>query len=359
VNNSSKKEIYLDGLRGLAVLLVSLGHIFYQFYIFKFGWIGLNLFFVLSGYLITSRLFYHLKNNYKHYFSFFYMRRVLRIFPLYYGCLVFFLIILPFFYRNYNRYFGSLENIQIWYWLYLSNWRLIFYGLPKNLLFFHFWSLAVEEQFYIFWPIIFKFTKSFRLRFLVIICLISFSISVRIFTLISDDAYYNTLIAAEPLLLGGLVCILQNQGKLSYYYNLLLILTFFSITGLSIIFFINKDLHISNRLLMQYGYSAIDMIWVFILYTTLFNLKLSRYFIKILSFSWLTWLGKYSYGIYVFHWLILQIFIYKFENVFSTYGLKFGYYLARVIGILAILFCSYLSYNLYEKYFLRLKKYFI
>ncbi|HEV2844590.1 MAG TPA: acyltransferase, partial [Thermoanaerobaculia bacterium] len=143
----------LDGLRGLAILLVLLLHftvyggppategidkLFYR--AAQAGWIGVDLFFVLSGFLITGIL-YDAKGG-ENYFRSFYARRVLRIFPLYYGALAVFLLLVP-----------ALRPGSFWHWTYLSNVQIAREGWPDSGALGHFWSLAVEEQFYLFWPV--------------------------------------------------------------------------------------------------------------------------------------------------------------------------------------------------------------
>ncbi len=175
-DRNEKRVPALDGLRGLAILLVALGHIFYSLYPFKFGWIGLNLFFVLSGYLITMRLFHHLKMDGRRYFQNFYARRVLRKYPFCLACLLVFFALLPLVYSRYFLYFSSVYEIQGWYWGYASNWYIFLFGLPKNPVFFHFWSLAVEEQFYLIWPFLFKYIVRFKYRLIVISLLLVLSV---------------------------------------------------------------------------------------------------------------------------------------------------------------------------------------
>lgn len=150
----------LDGLRGLAILLV-LGHNFDPeshgsgllvrliTYPLDSGWTGVQLFFVLSGYLITCGLM--AEQSSPDYYRSFFIRRTLRIFPLYFVTLFLLLIVLPLF-MALPEALAHEKQHQIWLWLYLSNWTaplgLGGEGLP------HFWSLAVEEQFYLLWPFV-------------------------------------------------------------------------------------------------------------------------------------------------------------------------------------------------------------
>src|SRR4030095_2778309 len=141
----------LDGLRGLAILLVILYHNFSFINHFFFAWLGVDLFFVLSGYLITSILLNSV--NSPHYLKNFYAKRVLRVFPLYYLSLIIFLIIFPLLgiYKSELKYY--VDN-QLWFWFYLQNWLLSFNFPTTGNFLNHFWSLGVEEQFYLAWPFI-------------------------------------------------------------------------------------------------------------------------------------------------------------------------------------------------------------
>ena len=150
----------LDGIRGLAILMVLAhntlrvapeGGVLSEVVasVSGIGWTGVTLFFVLSGFLITRGLME--EQGSPTYFRAFYLRRALRIFPLYYLFLVFFLLVLPALDAAPQNIVDDLPR-QIWYWLYLSNWTqfadLGGTGLP------HLWSLAVEEQFYLLWPLL-------------------------------------------------------------------------------------------------------------------------------------------------------------------------------------------------------------
>ena len=162
----------LDGLRGLAILPVLLYHMTsvgpgnwataaWGFAVRNFGWCGVDLFFVLSGFLITG-LLYDSRGT-RHYFRNFYARRVLRIFPLYYGYVAVVLVVLPIVYPDVRRLL-HLSDGPWWgpasYWVYLQNYALAAAApaaggdWAHSRLLNHLWSLAIEEQFYIVWPLV-------------------------------------------------------------------------------------------------------------------------------------------------------------------------------------------------------------
>jgi len=167
----------LDGLRGIAILMVMLFHFVYLdptrvlgpfgligLYL-RYGYTGVNLFFVLSGFLISGILL-DAKSE-PHYFRNFYARRILRIFPLYYGYLIVALVLGRAF-----SYYGSttlrLEaQSQVWLWTYTSNLCEAFHQHYFDM-FRHFWSLAVEEQFYLVWPVVILLAPRRRLTWICI-----------------------------------------------------------------------------------------------------------------------------------------------------------------------------------------------
>ncbi|WP_294000262.1 acyltransferase family protein [Sphaerotilus sp.] len=164
----------LDGLRGVAILLVllhnfdvldlggarALGPVLVKEFLY-IGWIGVQLFFVLSGYLITRGLL--VTQTRPDYFERFFLKRVLRIFPLYYLALLVFLVLLPATGWVAQR---SMQYSSLWLWTYLSNWTTPFEPTGGPLP--HFWSLAVEEQFYLVWPLL---LWKLRLRWVWRLCL--------------------------------------------------------------------------------------------------------------------------------------------------------------------------------------------
>ena len=146
----------LDGVRAVAIILVML---FHYYYLLEVGWIGVQLFFVLSGYLITTILLKDKDQEKGFYLKRFYWRRALRIFPLYYAYLgIFFL---AFLFYGYPAFFPDLAPFLF---SYTYNIYPLVHNFELNPVFTHFWSLSVEEQFYLFWPFVIYHLNRKQLR---------------------------------------------------------------------------------------------------------------------------------------------------------------------------------------------------
>jgi len=219
----------LDGLRGLAILLVLLFHTFarpevqHANWIIKsfnqvslFGWTGVDLFFVLSGFLIT-RILLDAKTS-TNFFKVFYMRRILRIFPLYYLSLIGVFLIWPLLKLHTGSISGNDAGhvgltVQLWYWLNLVNWPTAIHPMLVPLLS-HYWTLSIEEQFYAVWPAVVYFLSEKRLALLSIAGIVSVFILrnlpiVQAFGATHDNFLYRlTPFRMDTLLFGGLLAIL-------------------------------------------------------------------------------------------------------------------------------------------------------
>ena len=166
----------LDGLRGIAILLVVFSHFVSNLRIpadgwawplvsiAHAGWAGVDLFFVLSGFLITGILVDARGSS--TYFKSFYARRALRILPAYYGFLLAIFVVLPLLHLGAGDNYMLARQHQGWYWLHLTNVMMAIGELPghgpyPSTLF---WSLAVEEQFYLIWPAIVALCSTSTLR---------------------------------------------------------------------------------------------------------------------------------------------------------------------------------------------------
>jgi peptidoglycan/LPS O-acetylase OafA/YrhL len=161
-----------NGIRGLAVLMVFFSHFIWMVkfgripLIERFLFVGVDLFFVLSGFLITGILFDSLEDP--HYFRNFYVRRALRIFPLFYGIFLLLLILTPLMHLAYHAdmLFGALyiENLTrpwlVFNQTYPMQIVLLHHGSRSTVAALgHFWTLCVEEQFYLIWPAVVWFVR--------------------------------------------------------------------------------------------------------------------------------------------------------------------------------------------------------
>jgi peptidoglycan/LPS O-acetylase OafA/YrhL len=215
----------LDGVRGIAILLVLAHHfgvpadlphrsasVFTQWIerLLYVGWAGVDLFFVLSGFLITSILL--VSKNAPEYFRRFYSRRILRIFPLYYFTLILGLVVLPRLLTYQNV--GLLRDVtsgQAWLWTYTLNIGLALGWVTGPAIFGHYWTLAVEEQYYLIWPWVVKVASSRTILILSGLMLFA-ALVLRIIWFDSEfgwaGAYRFTLTRADSLALGGAIAVL-------------------------------------------------------------------------------------------------------------------------------------------------------
>lgn len=212
--NKLRKHIpVLDGVRGLAVLMVMAFHYpkqplnLFERLVARVsmpGQTGVDLFFVLSGFLITGILLdakgsaNGLRN--------FYARRVLRIFPLYYGVLAVLFFLLP----AASLLPTTPIRQQLWFWTYLQNVGFTFTNLPGPN---HFWSLAVEEQFYLLWPLlVIRWDVGRIIRSLVGAIVISIVARCVLISL-GYGTFYFTLCRLDGLALGGLLAIAARSKR--------------------------------------------------------------------------------------------------------------------------------------------------
>ena len=213
--NSSDRLPALDGLRGIAVLLVVAWHYAGPANVWFPVWSGVDLFFVLSGYLITGRLL--ATKEKPGYFSLFYRNRILRIFPLYYVFLIGFLLAVHFFVHNHRAAYG----IYLVHWksflFFLQNWTFIRYPLPADQSLLPLWSLAVEEQFYLLWPLLILVTpNAIRPKifmFLIVLVLLSRICWYLFMPQSVGSIYYNTFFRSDAFLAGSLLRQWHVTGK--------------------------------------------------------------------------------------------------------------------------------------------------
>jgi peptidoglycan/LPS O-acetylase OafA/YrhL len=316
-----------------------------------------DLFFVLSGFLITDILL-KTKNS-ANYLRIFYLRRVLRIFPLYYLALVIFLILISTFAPSFLNLEYYVRN-QLWFWTYLQNWLFIFYPMPGNTVALnHFWSLAVEEQFYLVWPfIILLFKKPKPIIYLLIVLLVGvITLRFLLWTFqIENLAYFNlyTFSRIDGICIGSLLAVLRttNPKAINRYFTFIVL----GLAALNFVFyFFNKHNQFSFPYLAIAGYTTFAII-----FGLLVNEGVERqdtFISKFLSFQLFRFFGSISYSLYVFHWPLYLILAPVLSTWFKS-NLTFSHssIIASVIATTLAVLLAWVSFHFFEKRFLLLKK---
>jgi peptidoglycan/LPS O-acetylase OafA/YrhL len=364
----------LDGVRGLAIAMVLAVHFVgnteamnpfekVATFICGYGEYGVDLFFVLSGFLITGILFDAREGA--HYFRNFYVRRALRIFPLYFGVLgVLFLILphIPFFQRPSLEY---LEQHQSWAWLYGANVFIAKSG-DFNLTYIqHFWSLAVEEHFYLVWPLVVWLAPE-RLLLRVALMILALSIALRIGSTIVGLSpvaiYVLTPYRLDALVLGGFLSVYARRpGGLTRIEGFLKPVAIGTGAVLVAAFAFNRFTSAGLEILRAIRAMLITALLATLLLAALTS-KADSLVGRVFHSKVLRFFGKYSYGLYVFH----HFFSMYFERHMTEFTLanRLGSHTLAVAiqatgGLLASIAIAYASFHLFEKRALALKKYWL
>jgi peptidoglycan/LPS O-acetylase OafA/YrhL len=368
----SQKHIpVLDGLRGLAIVLVVVFHAAGDcgsvpvtsaqrvvFGLTGAGWCGVDLFFVLSGFLITGVLLD--SRGTSGYFRNFYARRTLRIFPLYYGfltALFLFHLILPG-----NRFGRAFWADQAWFWTYAQNWMVAWRkAWPPHTS--HFWSLAIEEQFYFFWPLMVYLLRN-REKALVGLCvaIIAGSLSLRCCMTAEGFApisiFSATATRLDGLALGSCIRVLSRMPFAAYWLARLAApvgLVFALLLGGLFLHAPSSGSEYSKEF-QTVGYTVLAVVFAAALLRAVASPK--GILARLLNQRPLLLLGKISYGVYVFHLpingLLRQIWPKKWLD---QPGLNFPLFLAA--SAVASVGTATLSWLLFERHFLKLKDHFL
>jgi peptidoglycan/LPS O-acetylase OafA/YrhL len=343
----------LDGVRFLSIIAVIWHHSYPPDLplFFSRGFLGVDMFFVLSGYLIVTLLLREKNNNnQKISLKNFYIRRALRIFPVYFGVL----LALSFIYGVLKPHdpdseqFFSLLGV---YLAFVANWSLIH---AANLSIY--WSLATEEQFYIVWPLIEKVCRPRTIlmvlfTFIVINQCINFGYFDSFFTYLyggdTEGASLEILEATfTPICFGVLLAhTLNNKVWFARMYTVLShkwasgIILF---TLLLVVFLSPKDISGVPRLLIQ---------WMMCLWLASLVVREGHVLEGIMCFFPIKRLGQISYGMYVYHMFALHIV----RELLQHYGIGLSYYYF-ILGFFITVFIAEMSFRLYESPILSLSK---
>jgi peptidoglycan/LPS O-acetylase OafA/YrhL len=327
-----------------------------------------DLFFVLSGFLITRILLGTRGGD--GFFRSFYARRSLRIFPLYYGALLFLMVILPSLpgFRD-NHSLAMLRHHQVEYWTYAFNitFSLHPYVMRGNYVSFHFWSLAVEEQFYLIWPLLVLVLGRRSLGVFCLICIAAAPL-VRYLLLHGLIAEANGPFAAyllmparmDTLALGGLIAVIAMKPDLLRRVARGAILV--GVGGAVAVgaFYVHDGGLWAYREQMQiFGYSATAVTFAAILAMVVGGPP--GFLQAVLGLRVLRFFGKYSYGLYIIHPQIMQwtILLARDHDAIRTFGgsyLPFLFGFTMFTGALSVAI-AWLSWHLYEQQFLKLKRF--
>ncbi len=355
----------LDGLRALAVALVMLFH----FQLVDSGWIGVQIFFVLSGFLITRILLNEKQQELGFYLKRFYWRRSLRIFPLYFTYLL--LISIAFLFIPTSE--ATISKLPYLY-TYTFNYTRLSPEWTHSPLFTHFWSLSVEEQFYLIWPLMVYLIPNRSLKLVMILIIVSGPL-VRYFlgewligSALTNEAageaiYWFTFSHFDAFALGGAITLFNIPQKITYPGRLLgIAVAITGLVGLANWYLLtaqgqNYSFHtfgygvgITDNYQHVWSYTLLNLCFTAIIIGFITENRLSRsYPIRLFQHPVLVSIGKVSYGMYVFHWAIMAAFVKVTAPYLGKGWLAFCLYFCVVWGV------SWLSFYQYENRFLRLK----
>jgi peptidoglycan/LPS O-acetylase OafA/YrhL len=316
LENTDRQRIYLpslEGIRGYAFLVVFFAH-YFPFdmpiasskpwltplvLVTKIAWIGVPIFFVLSGYLIGGIL-YDTRDRVG-FFRVFYCRRILRVFPVYYLTLLAIAI------------WESMHGIPLTlvffrHFFYIQN---LFAGMDNSFAppfnqTGHFWSLAVEEQFYLLWPLVVWLCRSRRslLRvtwiLIVLCCVVRFSAAWM--HLSPQSCYFMTPTRVDAILLGVVLALIRHDR---IYKQMEPFAKYVAMAGIAVVMALATMSSIPLGLPFTYTRVAFEIPLVNIVATAIIVAVLEEKSLlnNLCSLRWISWLGSLSYGLYVFHFV--------------------------------------------------------
>ena len=356
----------LDGIRAIAFLLV-----FFQHYRkLPWGWTGVDLFFVLSGFLITGILWdtrddpARVRN--------FYVRRTLRIFPLYYGSMLLLLLFQPIMHWSWNwrwlvwpAYLGNFARFVHSYELLSPTQQLAdfqIHGESRShhltLYLGHFWSLCVEEQFYLIWPWIVFYIRSRRMLLCicggsVIVCLLMRLAGAALLPawMVENEVLYrSTPFRLDALLLGGFLALMMRGPWKEQMFRAVRVLgpaAFLVVAGWMFLSPLGQQHYSNASWHFTWGLTVIDVLFACLLVLAIQPGTLVYRAFKVRP---LRWMGRISYGAYVLHDILHGVY-----NRICQ-GFVHQYQVVQALALVSTFALAALSYRFFETPFLALKE---
>jgi peptidoglycan/LPS O-acetylase OafA/YrhL len=360
----------LDGIRGLSLSMIMIFHMTLiqptggvatvVYHIANSGWISVDLFFVLSSFLITGIL---LDSKGKPgYFTNFWTRRALRILPLYYAVVAISLLILPHLPHPKLNSFARISGDEWYYWVFLSNISIAKAGAFRHGILDVSWTLAIEEQFYLTFPIIVWLLS--RRALAMLLAAIFVASAVCRLLLWADGfspiaLYVLTPTRLEPIAAGAAAAlIIRSNLMLRRYIKLELVIAGMACIGLLVIFLLRFGLVWDDPIMQLGGYPLLAVLYAVIVLRIALGAGAGGFF----ELPILQAFGRYSYAMYLFHLPIRGAIR---DGIFAAGIWPTGTaieLLAQtifyVVSIAATFAAGWCSYHFYEVHFLKLKRYF-
>jgi peptidoglycan/LPS O-acetylase OafA/YrhL len=377
-NTTSQRHLSAaDGLRGIAVIATMVFHI--QFFSVVtgtalwersyamaagLGWAGVDLFFVLSGFLITGILYE--SRSQPHYFRVFYLRRTVRIFPLYYAVLFLFFVLLPVLVRFEHvapstAVFGTMAT-QLFAWSYMVNWDLAFQGFGVvSPLIAHFWSLSIEEQFYLAWPAV---VRGLSRHWLMALCgLMAVSAALVRIVLFHRGwptaAYVLPFARMDGLAIGAFIALAaRDTSDWASLCRWAPTVTLVAAAALVSLIVQTGTTAFGDPIIGTVGISLLCVCFGGVL-VLLINGPANGRAQRVVGSPTLRWFGKYSYCLYVVNQPAMLILAKLGLTVVALQAIVPSRALAilsvNVVGIAVCAVVAYASWQLFEKHWLALK----
>ena len=349
-----KAKVYLPGLNGLRAIAASsviLAHVSERLvekgflktnYFGHFGGYSVTIFFTLSGFLITYLLLKELESNSKIDVKKFYMRRILRIWPLYFFYIFLVILVMKFMVPNTIWYYiFIIPNIP--FALHLSGEALI--TIP---LLIHYWSLGVEEQFYAFWPWLLKYSSKIK-RSIVIFCLAYFGLKVGLSVINAPIVWQSILLHTRfcCLGIGGIgACLYFENSKIMVYAQKKVIEL---LAWLIVLLFLMNQIRVFSIV----NNEIISLMVVILIFNQINNPKP----VIPLENKFFDYLGKISFGLYIYNPLLIYFLTIFLPNDNTNGNLKSLFFVT--LTFCSVILVSHISYFYFENRFLKLKNRYI